>query len=128
LEDARRSDDSAGFAGRHDRNRLSFGAQARVAAVMSKLDQPLACSSAHTHRGDRAAHRLGRRSLLEFSVSSFSDWPIACRRGRNRMACRAVISARIDYELTSGDRRGGRGQEQRHRPNFLRIEAKVGME
>jgi len=80
LDEARRSNDIVVFAGHHNWNRLSFASQARIAAVLSKLDHPLVYVSAHTHRGFWAAHQLGQRSLLELNVSSLSDWPIAYRR------------------------------------------------
>lgn len=80
LEEARRAKDIVVFAGHHNWNRLSFASQARIARVMSTLDQPLVYISAHTHRGFWATHQLGPRSLLELNVSSLSDWPIAYRR------------------------------------------------
>jgi len=80
VDEARRAGDIIVFAGHHNWNRLSFGSQARLGAVMAKLDHPLVYISAHTHTGYWASHRLGQRSLLELNVSSLSDWPIAYRR------------------------------------------------
>ena len=80
LAEARKANDIVVFAGHHNWNRLSFATQARIAAVMSKLDHPLVYISAHTHRGFWATHPLGPRPLLELNVSSLSDWPIAYRR------------------------------------------------
>jgi hypothetical protein len=44
------------------------------------------------------------------------------------MACRAVVSARTDYDLTPEDARAGRGEDARRRADFFRIEATVGMD
>ncbi|MGZ8273276.1 MAG: hypothetical protein ACXWUM_05120, partial [Burkholderiaceae bacterium] len=46
---------------------------------------------------------------------------------RSYMACRAVISAQVDYEMTSEEKRHGRGEERRRERQFFRIEATVGM-
>ena len=48
-------------------------------------------------------------------------------RVRSYMTCRAVIGARVDYELTPDDRRRGRGEDQRRSQDFFRSEATVGM-
>jgi len=80
LEEARRAGDLVVFAGHHSWNRLSFGSQARIAAVMATLDHPLVYISAHTHTGYWASHRIGSRTMLELNVSSLSDWPISYRR------------------------------------------------
>ena len=48
-------------------------------------------------------------------------------RVRTYMTCRAVLSARMDYEFTPEDRRHGRGEEQRRAQDFFRTEATVGM-
>jgi hypothetical protein len=80
LEEARRDGDIVVFAGHHNWNRLSFGSQARLGAVMTRLDHPLVYLSAHTHVGYWSTHRIQGRSVLELNVSSLSDWPIAYRR------------------------------------------------
>jgi hypothetical protein len=49
-------------------------------------------------------------------------------RVRNYMACRAVVAAKIDYDLTPDDKRAGRGEANRRKQDFFRIEATVGME
>ncbi|MCM5570077.1 hypothetical protein M6I34_06120 [Burkholderiaceae bacterium FT117] len=49
-------------------------------------------------------------------------------RVRAYMACRAVVAARTDYDLTPDSRRVGRGEENRRRMDFFRIEATVGMQ
>jgi hypothetical protein len=49
-------------------------------------------------------------------------------RVRNYMTCRAVVGAKIDYELTPSDKRGGRGEDDRRKADFFRIEATVGMD
>ena len=49
-------------------------------------------------------------------------------RVRAYMTCRAVASARIDYDLTPEERRAGRGEENRRRMDFFRTEATVGMD
>jgi hypothetical protein len=49
-------------------------------------------------------------------------------RIRNYMACRAVVGAKVDYELTAEDKRGGRGEDDRRNADFFRVEATVGME
>ncbi len=49
-------------------------------------------------------------------------------RVRAYMACRAVASARTDYDLTPEDKRAGRGETNRRRMDFFRIEATVGMD
>jgi hypothetical protein len=46
---------------------------------------------------------------------------------RNYMACRAVIGAKIDFDLTPKDRRPGQDEEGRRARDFFRIEATVGM-
>jgi hypothetical protein len=48
-------------------------------------------------------------------------------RVRSYMACRAVIAAQVDYELTPEDKRHGRGEDRRREQQFFRIEATVGM-
>jgi hypothetical protein len=49
-------------------------------------------------------------------------------RVRNYMACRAVIAAKIDYDFTPDDKRSGRGEANRRKQDFFRIEATVGMQ
>ncbi len=49
-------------------------------------------------------------------------------RVRNYMACRAVVAAKVDYDLTPEDRRADRGEAIRRRQDFFRIEATVGMD
>ena len=49
-------------------------------------------------------------------------------RIRNYMACRAVVGAKIDYELTPDDKRGGRGEDDRRKAEFFRTEATVGVD
>jgi len=49
-------------------------------------------------------------------------------RVRAYMTCRAVASARVDYDLTPEERRAGRGEENRRRMDFFRTEATVGMD
>jgi 3',5'-cyclic AMP phosphodiesterase CpdA len=80
VEEAVRAGDIVIFAGHHDWAHLSLASQARLAALMSRLDHPLVYLSAHTHRGFWATHQLGLRPLLELNVSSLSDWPLAYRR------------------------------------------------
>ncbi len=48
-------------------------------------------------------------------------------RVRNYMTCRAIVAARVDYELTPDDKRAGRGEANRRRMDFFRAEATVGM-
>jgi hypothetical protein len=48
-------------------------------------------------------------------------------RVRNYMACRAVVAAKVDYDVTPDERRSGRGEANRRRMEFFRIEATVGM-
>jgi hypothetical protein len=48
-------------------------------------------------------------------------------RVRNYMACRAVVASKVDYDLTPDERRVGRGEANRRRMDFFRIEATVGM-
>ncbi|MDH4115035.1 MAG: hypothetical protein OEU89_06145, partial [Burkholderiaceae bacterium] len=52
---------------------------------------------------------------------------LADPRVRSYMTCRAVIGARVDYELTPDDRRRGRGEDRRRSQDFFRTEATVGM-
>lgn len=49
-------------------------------------------------------------------------------RVRNYMACRAVVAAKLDYDLTPEDKRRGRGEANRRAQDFFRTEATVGME
>jgi hypothetical protein len=49
-------------------------------------------------------------------------------RVRNYMACRAVVAAKLDYDLTPDDRRRGRGEANRRRQDFFRTEATVGLD
>jgi hypothetical protein len=49
-------------------------------------------------------------------------------RVRNYMACRAVVAAKVDYDLTPDDNRADRGEANRRRMDFFRIEATVGMQ
>jgi len=49
-------------------------------------------------------------------------------RVRNYMACRAVVAAKLDYDLTPDDKRGGRGEANRRSQDFFRTEATVGMD
>ncbi len=98
LGEARRAGDIVVFAGHHSWNRLSFGSQARIAAVMAGLDHPLVYVSAHTHTGYWASHRIGSRSMLELNVSSLSDWPVSYRRiafALDAQANRLKVSAEI---------------------------------
>jgi hypothetical protein len=98
LEEARRAGDLVVFAGHHSWNRLSFGSQARIAAVMATLDHPLVYVSAHTHTGYWASHRIGSRSVLELNVSSLSDWPVSYRRiafALDEQANRLKVTAEI---------------------------------
>jgi hypothetical protein len=44
------------------------------------------------------------------------------------MACRAVLAARIDFELTDDDRNNQRGEHKRRSEQFFRVEASVGMD
>ena len=67
-----------------------------------------------------------RRARLVDSVNAQLD-RIESPRVRSYMACRAVIAAQVDYELTPEDRRHGRGEERRREQQFFRIEATVGM-
>lgn len=46
---------------------------------------------------------------------------------RNYMACRAVLGAKIDYDLTQKDRRPGQDEESRRARDFFRTEATVGL-
>jgi len=49
-------------------------------------------------------------------------------RVRNYMACRAVVAAKLDYDLTPDDKRRGRGEANRRHQDFFRTEATVGMD
>jgi hypothetical protein len=49
-------------------------------------------------------------------------------RVKQYMTCRAVVGARIDYELTPEDRLHGRGEANRRSQDFFRIEATVGVD
>jgi hypothetical protein len=49
-------------------------------------------------------------------------------RVRDYMACRAVVAAKLDYDLTPDDKRRGRGEANRRRQDFFRTEATVGMD
>jgi hypothetical protein len=49
-------------------------------------------------------------------------------RIRNYMTCRAVIGAKVDYDLTVDERRAGRSESNRRAQDFFRIEATVGMD
>ena len=49
-------------------------------------------------------------------------------RVRAYMTCRAVVSARTDYDLTPDAHRAGRGEQNRRRMDFFRTEATVGMD
>lgn len=44
------------------------------------------------------------------------------------MSCRAVLAARVDFELTDEDRNNHRSEAKRHAEQFFRIEASVGLE
>jgi hypothetical protein len=47
---------------------------------------------------------------------------------RNYMACRAVIGAKIDFDLTPKDLRPGMDEDKRRARDFFRIEASIGMQ
>jgi len=47
---------------------------------------------------------------------------------RNYMACRAVIGAKIDHDLTPSEQRPGRDEAERRARDFFRTEATVGLQ
>jgi hypothetical protein len=49
-------------------------------------------------------------------------------RVRDYMACRAVVAAKLDYDLTPPERLRGRGEANRVRQDFSRTEATVGID
>lgn len=49
-------------------------------------------------------------------------------RIRNYMACRAVVGAKVDFELTPDDKLTGRSEEDRRNADFFRVEATIGMQ
>jgi len=80
VEDARKAGEMIVFAGHHSWGQLDSGSRRRLHSIMESLDHPLVYLSAHTHEGSWQLHRLGKRDLLDFNVSSLSDWPLAYRR------------------------------------------------
>lgn len=80
VEDASKAGEMIVFAGHHSWGQLDPGSRRRLQSIMERLDHPLVYLSAHTHEGSWQIHRLGKRDLLDFNVSSLSDWPIAYRR------------------------------------------------
>jgi hypothetical protein len=80
VEDARQAGEMIVFAGHHSWGQLDPGSRRRLQSIMERLDHPLVYLSAHTHEGSWQLHRLGKRDLLDFNVSSLSDWPLAYRR------------------------------------------------
>jgi hypothetical protein len=75
---------------------------------------------------DRTIALFTRRASFIEDMSRRMDG-LTDTRVRNYMACRAVIAAKVDYDLTPDERRSGRGEANRKRQDFFRIEATVGM-
>lgn len=80
VNDAREAGEIVIFAGHHSWGQLDTGSRSRLQAIMERVDHPLVYLSAHTHQGSWQIHRLRDRDLLDFNVSSLSDWPLAYRR------------------------------------------------
>ena len=67
-----------------------------------------------------------RAQFIDAMNQQFGD--LQGTEARNYMACRAVISAKIDSDLTPKDLRPGLDEERRRARDFFRIEASIGMQ
>lgn len=68
-----------------------------------------------------------RKASLVLAVNQFLD-KIDDPKAKAYMTCRAVQSAKIDFDDTAEDRNGNRSETKRRTEQFFRIEASVGVE
>jgi hypothetical protein len=80
VEDAKKAGEMIIFAGHHSWGQIDPGSRLRLMRVMERVEHPIVYLSAHTHEGSWQVHPLRDRHLLDFNVSSLSDWPLAYRR------------------------------------------------
>lgn len=80
VEDAKKAGEIIIFAGHHSWGQIDPGSRLRLMRIMERVEHPVVYLSAHTHEGSWQLHRLRDRDLLDFNVSSLSDWPLAYRR------------------------------------------------
>lgn len=111
---------------------------AEVPAV-NRLRPPAACAGAETARCIAELRQARPATLAEAQalfrrraevIAALDEQldDIDDARVRNYMACRAVVAAKLDYELTPDERRRGRGEANRRRQDFFRTEATVGLD
>lgn len=62
-------------------------------------------------------------SLLNERLDSLTD-----QRAKDYMTCRAVLAAKIDFDLTDDASNSDRGESKRKMEQFFRVEASVGMQ
>jgi hypothetical protein len=70
---------------------------------------------------------LFRRKATMVSLLNEHLDDLASHRAKAYMTCRAVLAAKIDFDLTPEDRNANRGEAKRIAEQFFRIEASVGM-
>jgi hypothetical protein len=80
VEDAKKAGEMIIFAGHHSWGQIDPGSRLRLMRIMERVEHPIVYLSAHTHEGSWQVHPLRDRQLLDFNVSSLSDWPLAYRR------------------------------------------------
>ncbi len=78
---------------------------------------------------DLAAHKalFRRKAQLVDLIGSHLD-DVAEPKAKAYMACRAVLSTKIDFDATPDDRNANRSEANRRAEQFFRIEASVGMD
>jgi hypothetical protein len=75
--------------------------------------------------GQRALFR--RKAQLVDLIGARLD-ALAEPRAKAYMTCRAVLAAKIDFDVTPDDRNAHRGEANRRAEQFFRVEASVGMD
>jgi len=68
-----------------------------------------------------------RKAELVAAMNDFLD-SLEEPKAKAYMTCRAVVSAKIDFDATDENRTDNRGEDKRRAEQFFRIEASVGMD
>lgn len=71
--------------------------------------------------------RFGRTAELVGILNDNLD-QLNSRPARSYMTCRAVLAAKMDFDLTPDDKNAQRGEANRKAAQFFRVEASIGMQ